>query len=163
MNDQQLSSDLDLFTKFDEMFQRRLAEIPTKQISGVGRPEDVADAYYTNMGFHVFRSRARDGYRCLVDASANWHKLKQKDRETVTAIKSSIPLDVYILLVKAIRSKVGTPDLLLLKDGTLSFVEVKALRESVQPCTVRFFLSYAHIWSISILRVDAKRMPAEFS
>lgn len=146
-----VKADLDLYKSFEEMLERRLAEIPTQNISATsGWSEDVAAQHFSQLGFHVFHSRVRDGYRSLIDAAVHWHKLGAKDRKMVTLIRSSIPLDEYVLLVKAIRDKVGTPDLLLLKDNKLSFVEVKEKYELVKPCTIRFYLLYHHLWPISV-------------
>jgi hypothetical protein len=77
-----------------------------------------------------------------------------KDREMIEMFKSSLPEDELSLLVAAIRDKVGSPDLLLFKEGRLSFVEVKADYETVKPCTVRFFLQYGKNWPLCITRVN---------
>ena len=158
MNSYQLMKDLELYAEFEAMIQRRLAEIPTQSgVSGVGKAEDIAEERFHLLGFHVFRSRARNGYRCLVDWATRFHNYSAKDKAMVNLIHTTLQVNEFHLLVNAIRDKVGTPDLLLLKDKAVSFVEVKQLNEEVQPCTIKFFLRYNHLWPLSILRVDARR------
>lgn len=155
MNDQSIL-DLDLYERFQKMFQRRLAEIPVQTIVGTGWAEDVGDKHFTEQGFQVFHSHAKNGYRCIVDWAVNFHRYSPKAKAIVNAIHTALPANEFALLVNAVRDKTGTPDLLLLKDKRVSFVEVKNGREEVKPCTIKFYIRYSHLWPLTLLRVNAK-------
>ena len=55
-----------------------------------------------------------------------------------------------------VQTKNGTPDLLLIKDQKISFVEVKFNYETVKPSTVQFYLKHGGKWPISIIRIIMK-------
>src|SRR5437879_2127588 len=129
--------DLELFRRFEFMFERRLSEIPITEIIGEGKAENVAERHYLSLGYRVYRSRVVNGYRCLgvLDYWRKWsNRLQSKDREMLDLLKSSLSKEELDLLVGAVKDKVGTPDLLLFKSGKVSFVEVKANSETVKSC-----------------------------
>jgi len=64
--------------------------------------------------------------------------------------------DEFQELAYMVKEKNGTPDLLLIKDERVSFVEVKYNYETVKPPTIEFFIRFGERWPISILRILRK-------
>ena len=67
-----------------------------------------------------------------------------------------MPPEEFKELAYMVKDKNGTPDLLLIKDNAISFVEVKFNYETVKYSTIEFYIRYGERWPTSILRVIAK-------
>jgi hypothetical protein len=59
-------------------------------------------------------------------------------------------------LAMMVKDKNGTPDLLLIRNNKISFVEIKYNYETVKPSTVEFYIKYGDKWPTSILRIIRK-------
>ena len=59
-------------------------------------------------------------------------------------------------LAMMVKDKNGTPDLLLIRNNKISFVEIKCNYETVKPSTVEFYIKYGDKWPTLILRIIRK-------
>lgn len=150
---------LSLFNSFEQLFHLELAKIPHLLLElplANTKAETIAEAYYRNKGYDVYRSRVSNGYRCI-GTEFYWPEYKNNllpsDKKLVALLKSILSPNDLLALATIVERKNGTPDFLLIKDNQLEFVEVKFNNELVKPSTVEFFLRHSHKWKISILRV----------
>ena len=125
-------------------------------MSKKGKAESIAEKYYQNKGFQVYRSRINDGYRCI-GVEFYWKEYKSKisesDRKLIQLLRGLLSPWEFEELAMIVQEKSGTPDLLLIKNDKISFVEIKFNYKTVKSSTVEFFLKYGHKWPISILRI----------
>jgi Holliday junction resolvase-like predicted endonuclease len=149
---------LQLLSEFHTLFTSELAKIPKDKIyrQKTAKPEELAKEYYSSKGYEVFSSRIRDGYRSI-GAEFYWRgfvgKRVESDLYLLNKLKQILSPEEFLELANTIKTKNGTPDLLLIKDNKISFVEVKHNSEEVKLPTVEFFIKYSDRWQISILRV----------
>jgi len=155
-----LEEKLKIFSDYNELFHYELSKIPYSEIK-IGKEiklkaELVAKKYYKDKGYNVYQSKVNDGYRSL-GALFYWldhiSKLTSNDIEMISKISSILNREEMKELAYAIKDKNGTPDLLLIKENKLSFVEVKYNYETIKPATIEFYIKYNQKWPISILRV----------
>ena len=83
-------------------------------------------------------------------------KISETDRKLIQILRELLSPKEFQELAIMVKEKNGTPDLLLIKNNKISFVEVKYNYETVKSSTVEFFLRYGHKWPISILRIVRK-------
>lgn len=149
------------FDIYAQIIQYELDKIPyiEKRISTKEKAESVAERYFEGIGYEVFRSRVTDGYRCI-GVNYYWQKFADKitdrDKYFISRIHSILKADEIREFANIVRVKNGTPDLLLIKDDKISFVEVKADYETVKDSTVHFFVRYGEKWPLSIFRILTK-------
>ena len=149
---------LAMFRDFNQLFHYELSKIPCSEIrvSQRGSAESIAEEYYQEKDYEVYRSRVKNGYRSI-GVEFYWQSFAPKitpyDRLLVEKLKSLMPAIEFKELAYMVKEKNGTPDLLLIKDGKISFVEVKFNYETVKPATVEFYIRYGYRWPTSILRV----------
>jgi Holliday junction resolvase-like predicted endonuclease len=147
-----------LIEAYNQLFHYELSQIPYSElaVSEKGKAESIAEKYYREKGFQVYRSRVNDGYRCI-GVEFYWKeygdKISESDRKLIQLLKDLLSPQDFKDLAMMVQEKNGTPDLLLIRDNKLSFVEVKCNYETVKSSTVEFFLRYGHKWPISILRI----------
>jgi hypothetical protein len=152
---------LTLFEDFTQLFHHELSKIPYSEITvkTKGKAESVAEDYYRKRGFEVYRSRIKDGYRCI-GVEFYWTDYKDKlsagDRALIGRLKGIMSNTDFQELAMMVEQKNGTPDLLLIKNERIEFVEVKYNYETVKSSTVEFYLRYGDRWPISILRIICK-------
>jgi hypothetical protein len=152
---------LKLVDDYNQLFYYELSRIPYAElvVSEKGKAESIAEEYYRNNAFQVYRSRINNGYRCI-GVEFYWEEYKstilETDKKLIQLLKSLLSPKEFEELAIMVQEKNGTPDLLLIKDDKISFVEVKYNYETVKSSTVEFFLRYGHIWPISILRIVRK-------
>lgn len=121
-----------------------------------GKAEVIAKKFYEQEGFEVFNSKTVGGYRSI-GVEYYWPQYKEKqsqeDKDLTIKLRSMLQEEEFRSLAFAVKEKNGTPDLLLIKDGKIRFVEVKFNYETVKMDTIKFFILYGSKWNISILRV----------
>ena len=149
---------LAMFRDFNQLFYYELSKIPYSEIkvSQIGRAESIAEEYYREKDYDVYRSRIKNGYR-TIGVEFYWQDFSTKitpcDMLLIEKLKSLMSAIEFKELAYMVKEKNGTPDLLLIKDDKISFVEVKYNYETVKPATVEFYIRYGHRWPTSILRV----------
>lgn len=156
------SAKLQLIDDYNQLFHYELSLIPYSEleVTEKGKAESIAESYYRNEGFEVFRSRINNGYRSI-GVEFYWEEYKNKisesDEKLIQILKELLSPQEFEELANMVQEKNGTPDLLLIKNNKISFVEVKYNYETVKASTVEFYLRYGHKWPISILRVIRKK------
>jgi Holliday junction resolvase-like predicted endonuclease len=149
------------FEEFTQLFHHELSKIPYSEITNdtKEKAESVAADYYRKRGFEVHKSRVKNGYRC-VGVEFYWKDYKDilsaADKELICRLKGVMSNGDFEEFAMMVEQKNGTPDLLLIKNERIEFVEVKYNYETVKPSTVEFYLRYGDKWPISILRVICK-------
>jgi hypothetical protein len=152
---------LKLIGDCNQLFYYELSRIPYSEleVSERGKAESIAEAHYRNKGFQVYRSKINNGYRSI-GVEFYWEEFKNKisesDERLIQILKGLLSPQDFEELANMVQEKNGTPDLLLIKNATISFVEVKYNYETVKSSTVEFYLRYGHKWPISILRIIRK-------
>ncbi len=155
-----LEEKLKIFSDYNELFHYELSKIPYNEYKVENevklKAELIAKKYYEDKGFDVYQSKVNDGYRSI-GALFYWldhiSKLTPNDMEMISKISSILNVEEIKDLAYAVKDKNGTPDLLLIKENKMSFVEVKYNYETVKPATIEFYIKYNQKWTISILRV----------
>jgi hypothetical protein len=149
---------LAILQDFSQLFNYELSCIPYDEIEveDTKKAESIAADYYRRLGFQVYHSRTNNGYRCI-GVEFYWKefasRLTDSDKEIISTLKKILTHSELEELANIIKDKSGTPDLLLIKDGKISFVEIKFNYETVKFSTVEFYIKYSAKWPISILRV----------
>ena len=152
---------LDLFRDFNQLFHYELSRIPYSEIAVTqkGKAESIAEEYYKERGYEVYRSKVNDGYRCI-GVEFYWQsfssKITEDDRVLIKRLQHLMSPTEFKELAYMVKEKNGTPDLLLIKDEKISFVEVKFNYETVKHSTVEFYIRCGDRWPTSILRVLRK-------
>lgn len=152
---------LALFNDFNHLFVYELSKIPCEElvVSREGKAEFIAENHFLKKGYEVYHSRINGGYRSI-GVEFYWEDFKNKitsdDRALIERLRSLMPFDDFRSLAMTVKDKNGTPDLLLIKDDAISFVEVKYNYETVKPSTVEFYIKYGDKWPTSIIRVIRK-------
>ncbi len=152
---------LELCKNFNQLFYYELSKIPYKELEVFerGRAESIAERLFNERGYEVYRSRIKGGYR-TIGVEFYWRdfasQVTEEDRELIRKLKSLMSPNEFKELAYMVQDKSGTPDLLLIKDEKISFVEVKFNYETVKHSTVEFYIKYGQKWPISILRVIRK-------
>lgn len=155
------SDKLALFCDFNQLFHYELSRIPYQEIevNNKDKAESIAELYYRGKGYDVYHSKVNGGYRSI-GVEFYWQdfadKITDEDRALITKLKSLMTEAEFKELAHMVKDKNGTPDLLLIKDNAISFVEVKFNYETVKHSTVEFYIRYGERWSTSILRVVRK-------
>ncbi len=152
---------LALFSDFQQLFHYELSKIPYHEIEATkkDKAEQIAEDYFKEKGYEVYRSRVNGGYRCI-GVEFYWQdfalKITEGDKRLIERLKMLMPPAEFQELSYMVKEKNGTPDLLLIKNNRISFVEVKFNYETVKHSTVEFFIRYGERWPTSILRVIAR-------
>lgn len=152
---------LKIIKSYDKLFNTELSKIPYSELKIIekGRAEDVAEEYYRQQGYEVYRSRVKKGYRSI-GAEYYWKsfipKLSKEDKHLIEKLKTILPEKLLKRFAYMVKNKKGTPDLLLIKNDKIEFVEVKYNNETVKRSTVEFYIKYGDEWPISLLRVIRK-------
>jgi len=155
------SEKLELFHDFKQLFHYELSKIPYREIEVArkGKAELIAMEYYKAKGYDVYRSKVNGGYRCI-GVEFYWQdflsKITVKDMLLIQKLKNLMSASEFEELAYLVRDKNGTPDLLLIKDDQITFVEVKFNYETVKHSTVEFFVRVGQRWPVSILRIIRK-------
>jgi hypothetical protein len=152
---------LKLFSDFNQLFHYELSKIPYHEIevSQKGKAELIAEDYFKKEGYEVYRSKVNGGYRCI-GVEFYWQdfasKITAEDRTIIQRLKQLMTPEEFKELAYMVKEKNGTPDLLLIKNNAISFVEVKFNYETVKHSTIEFCIRYGARWPTSILRVIVK-------
>ncbi len=152
---------LGLFSDFNQLFHYELSRIPCSkiQVTQKGKAESIAEEYFKEKGYEVYRSRTNGGYRCI-GVEFYWQdfssKITLEDRKLIKRLRNLMSPEEFKELAYMVKDKNGTPDLLLIKEEKITFVEVKFNYETIKPSTVEFYIRYGDRWPISILRVLRK-------
>ncbi|MCE5212377.1 MAG: hypothetical protein LLG40_12575 [Deltaproteobacteria bacterium] len=152
---------LKLFADFHQLFQYELSRIPYHEIevSQKGKAEQIAEDYFKQKGYEVYRSKVNGGYRCI-GVEFYWQEFASKitveDRLIIQRLKQLMSKEEFKELAYMVKDKNGTPDLLLIKNNAISFVEVKFNYETIKHSTIEFYVRYGERWPTSILRVIVK-------
>ena len=153
---------LKVFEDFEQIFYHELSRIPNEELVTAieGKAEDIAEKHYRDLGFKVYRSRVCGGYRAI-GVEYYWSeyadKISEEDRGMIAELKTLLPINHFQELAYLVKEKSGTPDLLLVRDGKIAFVEVKYNYETVKAPTIYFWLKYGDRWPTKILRVVRKK------
>lgn len=156
-----LQEKLKLFSDFNQLFHYELSRIPYYeiQVTKKGKAETIAEEYFKIKGYEVYRSRVNGGYRCI-GVEFYWQdfssKITDEDKKLIKRLKNLMPPEEFKELAYMVKDKNGTPDLLLVKEEKISFVEVKFNYETVKSSTIEFYIRYGGRWPTSILRVLRK-------
>lgn len=152
---------LELFSDFNQLFHYELSRIPYSeiQVTQKGKAESIAEEYFKEKGYEVYHSRVNGGYRCI-GVEFYWQdfssKITEEDNNLIKRLQSLMSSEEFKELAYMVKDKNGTPDLLLIKEERISFVEVKFNYETVKSSTVEFYIRYGERWPTSILRVLRK-------
>lgn len=123
------------------------------------KAEDIAEKFYTGKGYTVLRSKVKSGYR-IIGVEFYWRKyqdkITSKDKNTIRKIKSVTSPQEFKELAYLFRDKNGCPDLMLIKNGNIKFVEVKSNNEEVKTSTMGFFIKLNNKYDLEILRIKNK-------
>ena len=155
------SEKIRIFKDFNQIFHYELSKIPyfELEVQEKGKAELIAERYFIQKGYEVYRSKINGGYRSI-GVEFYWQnfatKITEDDKVLIQKLKSLMSYEEFRELAFMVKEKNGTPDLLLIKDNRISFVEVKYNYEAVKPSTVEFFIKCGDRWPISILRVIRK-------
>lgn len=150
-----------LFSDSNQLFHYELSKIPYSEMetSESGKAEIIAQQYYESRGYEVFRSKVNGGYRSI-GVEFYWkdyaEKITLEDRVLIHKLKSLMSDAEFKKLAYMVKDKSGTPDLLLIKNNKISFVEVKFNYETVKHTTVEFYVRYGDKWPTSIFRIIRK-------
>ena len=161
MDAMSISEKLQLMDDCNQLFHHELSKIPYIEliVTDKRKAESVAEEYYRGRGFQVYRSRVKDGYRSI-GVEFYWKqyqgKITESDRKLIGLLRNILSSEEFEELAMMVQAKNGTPDLLLIKDQKISFVEVKFNYETVKPSTVWFYLKHGGKWPISIIRIILK-------
>lgn len=156
---------LALFLEAADLTQYVLSKIPRSEVCETLRrrkAEEFAEDYYRREGFDdVFRSRVKNGYRCI-GTEFYWQDyagdLTHHDLGLIETLKSITTPEDYEALAMSVEDKDAAPDLLLVKDKRISFVEVLSCYEDVKPGIVGFYLKHNAKWPLSILHIKTSLM-----
>jgi hypothetical protein len=130
------SEKLELFRDFNQLFHYELSKIPYYEIeiTQKGKAESIAEEYYKERGYEVYRSKVNGGYRSI-GVEFYWQnfasKITEEDRALIEKLKLLMSPMEFQELAYMVKEKNGTPDLLLIKDDKISFVEIKFNYETV--------------------------------
>ena len=155
------SEKLALFSEFQQLFHYELSKIPYHEIvaNRKDKAEQIAEDYFIEQGFEVYRSKVNGGYRCI-GVEFYWHdfasKITDGDKKLIQRLKNLMTPAEFKDLAYMVKEKNGTPDLLLIKDNRIRFVVVRFNYETVKHSTVEFYIRYGELWPTSILRVIVK-------
>jgi len=155
------SEKLRLFSKVNQQFHYELSRIPYHEIEVPqnAKAEQIAEEYYKEQGYEVYRSRVNGGYRSI-GVEFYWQdfasRITEQDRSLIEKLKTLMTPAQFRELAYMVKEKNGTPDMLLIKENSISFVEVKFNYETVKHSTVEFYIRYGEQWPTSILRVIRK-------
>ena len=155
------SEKLTLFYDFNQLFHYELSRIPYREIEVdiKGKAELIAELYYRGKGYEVYHSKVNGGYRSI-GVEFYWQDFADKitvdDRALITKLKLLMSEAEFKELAHMVKDKNGTPDLLLIKNNAISFVEVKFNYETVKHSTIEFYIKYGECWPTSILRIIRK-------
>ena len=77
------SDKLQLIDDYNQLFYYVLSQIPYSEleVSKKGKAETIAEEYYREKGFQVYRSRINNGYRCI-GVEFYWKEYKSKISES---------------------------------------------------------------------------------
>ncbi|MGR3913967.1 MAG: hypothetical protein OD918_05495 [Gammaproteobacteria bacterium] len=152
---------LRLFHDFNQLFHYELAKIPYYEMETMqmGSAESIAEEHYRENGYEVYRSRVSGGYR-TIGVEYYWKhfasRITAADKALIARLKGLMSPMEFEELAYMVKEKSGTPDLLLIKESKINFVEVKFNYETVKPPTVEFYVRHGNKWPTSILRVIRK-------
>ena len=151
-----------IIQKYHNLINNELSKIKKEVLytnSSNRKAEDIAEKFYTGKGYTVLRSRVKDGYR-IIGVEFYWReykdKITSKDKNIVRKIKSIISPQEFKELAYLFRDKNGCPDLMLIKNGNVKFVEVKSNNEEVKTSTIEFFIKLNNKYNLEILRIKSK-------
>lgn len=155
------SEKLTLFSHFQQLFYYELSRIPYHEIvtNRKEKAELIAEDYFKEKGYEVYRSKVNGGYRCI-GVEFYWQsfasKITEEDKKLIVRLKTLMLPAEFKEFAYMVKEKNGTPDLLLIKDNKISFVEVKFNYETVKHSSVEFYIRHGERWPMSILRVVVK-------
>jgi hypothetical protein len=107
---------LTLFEDFTQLFHHELSKIPYSEITveTKEKAESVAEDYYRKRGFEVYRSRIKDGYRCI-GVEFYWKDYKDKllavDRELIGLLRGIMSNTDFEELAMMVEQKKRNPRL----------------------------------------------------
>jgi hypothetical protein len=121
-----------------------------------GKAEDLAEDYFSKKGFIVYRSRVKKGYR-IIGVRYYWKKyevlLTNEDNDIISTIYNVLGEERFKELAYLIKEKNGCPDLMLIKNKKINFVEVKSNYEEIKSSTLEFFIKINKKYPFYILRI----------
>ncbi len=151
-----------IIQKYHDLISHELSKIKKEVLYtnfSKRKAEDIAEKFYTRKGYTVLRSKVKDGYR-IIGVEFYWReykdKLTSKDKKMVSIIKSVTSSQEFKELAYLFRDKNGCPDLMLIKKGSIKFVEVKSNNEEVKTPTIEFFIKLNNKYDLEILRIKSK-------
>ena len=154
---------LQLIDDYNQLFHHELSRIPYTElvVSEKGDAVSIAEAYYRREGYEVYRSRINNGYRSItVELHGDEYKsiLSEQDERLIKLLKGLMSQKEFKELAAMVQKINRTPDLLLIRNNKISFIEVKDNHDTVKSSTVEFYLKYGDKWPLSILRVIRKTL-----
>jgi len=146
--------------EYHKIMDSILLELNKTQIiikyDGKKKSEILAEEYYRKKGYTVYRSRVRNGYR-IIGARYYWKEweevLNNTDKEIINTLLNILGEKKLRELAYLTKDKNGCPDLMLIKDNKIQFVEVKTNNEEIKMATCEWFIKNENKYPISILRV----------
>ena len=148
-----------IIQKYHSLINKELLKIKQEVIHTKAtnkKAEDIAEKYYRKRGYTVLRSKVKGGYR-VIGVEFYWQeytdKLSPTDKKIINIIKSVTLPNVFKELAYLFKNKNGCPDLMLISNGKIKFVEVKSNNEEIKTPTIEFFIKLNDDYDLEILRI----------
>ena len=157
LSDEEWFKENRIVDEYKTLVDTKLKLIPEIVIytSSKEKSEKLVKKHFEKRGYLVFNGTIH-GYR-VIGWPGYWDSLKTREKRALDTIKSILPSEDFEKLAKMIVDKNGCPDLMIIKDKKIEFVEVKSNNETVKPVTVEFFIKLKEKYPISIVRVIKKK------
>lgn len=142
--------------KYNELYNSKLQLIPEKTLhtNSKVKSEKFVKKHFEKMGYIVLNGTIH-GYRVIGWPDHWWH-LKGQEKKALKTIQSILSSEEFDELAKMIVDKNGCPDLMIIKNRKIEFIEVKSNNETVKPVTIEFLIKLKEKYPISIIRVIKK-------
>lgn len=126
------------------------------RVKGKGRTEELAMKWLRKKGLQVYPSLAKNGYRA-VGVLDYWKKFERKlpedQKKMLRLLKDRLGKEELKELVESVKNKIGTPDLMVITESEIEFLEVKSKYETVKLPTLMWMWSHPR-WKLKVLVVE---------
>ena len=143
---------------YNNLIEKELKKIKENVLKSTSKDsgENIAEKYFKKQSYDVFRSKVKSGYR-IIGVEYYWKEYKDslnsQDLKIIKTIKSITSPTEFRKLAYLFKDKNGCPDLMLIKDHKIKFVEVKTNNEEVKISTIEFFIKMNKKYPLEILRI----------
>jgi hypothetical protein len=131
----------------------------TVRYDGKKRSEDFAQDYYESKGYTVYRSRVKKGYR-IIGVKYYWkiweEGITDYDKKIIDTLLKILGERKFKEMAYLVKDKNGCPDLMLIKNDKIQFVEVKTDNEEIKSSTCEWVVRNGRKYPLSIMRIRTK-------